>query len=244
MARPTRFAAPGSTQHVIFRGTNQSAVFVEAADYRFFLDCLEAACSARGCRIHAYVLMTNHVHLLVTPDSKSAIARVLQSVARRYVWRFNDIYQRSGHLWGGRYKATVIQNDRYLFTCSRYIELNPVRAGLAANPYDYPWSSYRANAVGFSDSLLTPHDRYLALGRDPETRRLAYRALFSEALSDSTVTEIRDATNKCWPLGSKRFRDEISGHLARRREPSAGSRQSRALKLESDSSTPTAPTGV
>ena len=220
MPRRLRFAPPGVAQHVILRGNNKSAVFVDGADYSFFCSSLERACGEHGCHVHAYVLMTNHVHLLVTPDTERAIGRALQTLASRYVRRFNLIYQRTGHLWGGRYHAAVINTEQYLFTCHRYIELNPVRAGLASHARDYPWSSYRANALGVSDRLVTPHERYVALGRSASAQQVAYRALFSEELTDSTLAEIRDSTKRGWALGSKRFRDEIAAHL-RRRKPHA-----------------------
>ncbi len=218
MPRLPRYAAPGLPQHVIQRGNNRSACFAVDADYRFFRDCLWTASEQHGCRIHAYVFMTNHVHLLMTPTSDTAIGKVMQSVGRRYVQRFNTTYGRTGTLWEGRYKATVIETESYLFACYQYIELNPVRAGLVANPRDYPWSSHRANAFGRHDRLVSPHDSYLALGRDEIERRAAYRGMFDIALDDSTVSEIRDATHKGWALGSKKFRREVAALVKRRTE--------------------------
>ena len=206
-------------QHVIQRGNNRSAMFVTHADYRFFLECLRAACEKHGCNPHAYVLMTNHVHLLVTPPTTSCIGCMMQSVYRRYVRRFNDAHGRTGPLCDGRYKATLVDTEQYLFACHKYIELNPVRAGLVSHPGHYFWSSYAANALGATDPLVTPHERYQALGCDPSSRRRAYRALFGEPLLDSTLEDIRDATNNGWALGSKRFRDEIATLLARRVQP-------------------------
>jgi putative transposase len=220
LARPLRFVAPHIPQHVVLRGNNKSIVFVEHADYSYFREALQVACVRYGCEVHAYVLMTNHVHLLVTPSTPCGIPRVMQSVGRRYVRRFNEIYGRSGHLWGGRYRAIAVETERYLFTCYRYIELNPVRAALVTDPHDYPWSSHRANAFGITDSLVTHHERYTGLGRDRPSQQFAYRALFSEAISESTLAEIRNATNKTWALGSRRFRDEVAAHLARRTQSS------------------------
>ena len=214
-------------QHVIQRGTNRSVIFVADADYRFFRACLREACNEHGCQVHAYVLMTNHVHLLMTPMSASGIADAIQSVGRRYARRFNDTYQRTGHLWGGRYKATLVDTEQYLWACHQYIELNPVRAGLTADPGAYRWSSHRANALGDTDTLVTPHERYHALGPDARVRRGAYRAFFSEVVSDSTLRTIRDATNKGWPLGSKRFREEVAALLARRTQPAFRGRRPR-----------------
>jgi putative transposase len=227
LARMPRYAAPGLPQHVIQRGTNRSALFVAHSDYRFFRECLRTACEEHGCRVHAYVLMTNHVHLLVTPSTASGLGHVMQSVCRRYVRRFNDTHRRTGTLCQGRYKATVVDAEQYLFACYRYIELNPVRAGLVTVPGDYQWSSHRANALGVSDPLVTPHERYDALGPDRRARQAAYRALFEEALPDATLADIRDATNKGWALGSKRFRDEIAARLARRTEPARRGRRPR-----------------
>ena len=215
MPRPLRYTPSGTVHHLTFRGNNRSAVFVDGADYGSFCSSLERACRAHGCRVHAYVLMTNHVHLLATPESERSFARVLQTVASLYVRRFNRLYQRSGHLWGGRYYSTVVSTEAYLFTCYRYIESNPVRAGLTPHPGDYPWSSYRANALGVSDRLVTPHERYLALGRGLSAQQLAYRALFTEELSDSTLAEIRDSTKRGRALGSKRFREEVAAHRRR-----------------------------
>ena len=227
MARLPRYAAPGMSQHVIQRGTNRSALFAADSDYRFFRECLRTACKQHRCQVHAYVFMTNHVHLLMTPTTASGLGKVMQSVGRRYVQRFNDTYQRTGTLWEGRYRATLVDSEEYLLACHRYIELNPVRAGLVGDPGDYPWSSHGANALGARDPLVTPHERYHALGGDARARQAAYRALFGETLPDSTLGAIRDATNGGWALGSKRFRDEIAALLARRTQPGRRGRRPR-----------------
>jgi len=218
MPRLPRYAAPGVPQHVIQRGNNRCACFAVETDYRFFRDCLTAACEKHGCRIHSYVFMTNHVHLLVTPSTETAVGQVMQSVGRRYVGHFNSTYQRTGTLWEGRYKATVIDAESYLFACYRYIELNPVRAGLVEDPRAYPWSSHGANAFGARDTLVSPHARYTQLGRHDRERQAAYRGFFDIALDESTVTTIRDATQKGWTLGSKKFRREIAALVGRRAE--------------------------
>lgn len=230
MPRLPRCTPPGVPQHVIQRGNNRCACFGVDADYRFFRDCLSVACEKHGCRIHAYVLMTNHVHLLVTPSTETAIAQVMQSVGRRYVWYFNRAYRRTGTLWEGRYKATVIESASYLFACSRYIELNPVRAGLTDNPAAYPWSSYDANALGKRDALISPHDLYLQLGRRPSVRRAAYRNSFDVALDETTITAIRNATQKGWTLGSRKFRREIAALVGRRTEALRVWRSSRGIE--------------
>jgi putative transposase len=163
--------------------------------------------------------MTNHVHLLITPLNACGISRVMQSVGRRYVGYFNSAYQRTGTFFEGRFRAAPVDCERYLLTCSRYIELNPVRGGLSVDPAHYPWSSHCANAFGEIDPLVTPHELYRALGVSPARRRTAYRALFADAVEDSLLHEIREATNKGWALGSERFRREIAALAERRAEP-------------------------
>ena len=164
MARLPRFSLTGVPQHVIQRGNNRQACFAADEDYRFYLDCLRDASQRYRCAIHAYVLMTNHVHLLVTPGETGAISRFMQHVGRRYVQHFNFLYQRSGTLWEGRYKSSLVDAENYLLTCYRYIEMNPVRAAMVREPVEYRWSSHRANALGHPDSVLTPHALYLPDG--------------------------------------------------------------------------------
>lgn len=159
-------------------------IFAAAADYRFFRDALVEAATKYGLAIHAYVWMTNHIHLLASPESGHAISQVFQSVGRRYVQYFNAIYRRTGTLWEGRYRATVVESERYLLTLMRYIELNPIRAGMVLHPGDYLWSSYRRHAQGESGvnaDWLTPHPEYLKLGQSDPERQSAYRQLFQAA---------------------------------------------------------------
>ena len=148
MARHPRFALPGHPQHVIQRGNNRDIIFVADEDYQFYRDRLAEACRRFGCHLHAYVFMTNHTHLLMTPSTAAGISQVMQSLGRVYVQYFNYRYHRTGTLWEGRFKATLIDTDRYLMTCHRYIELNPVRAGLVQRPEEYGWSSFLRNALG------------------------------------------------------------------------------------------------
>jgi putative transposase len=219
MARQPRFFAPGEAQHAIQRGNNREPIFATEDDYRFYLDCLKKAAQAHGLSIHAYVLMTNHVHLLVTPDYEESLPRALQSVGRRYVQYFNYTYRRTGTLWEGRYRATVIDSERYLLTCMRYVELNPVRAGMVAHSVYYPWSSFAANAQGETDALLTPHELYCRLGRSSGERQAQYRQLFRAQLPKADVEAIRDSTNKAWVLGNDRFRQRIEDLSGRRSAP-------------------------
>ena len=179
MARPKRLWIKGVPQHVVQRGNNRQATFFCDDDYRFYLACLEEAVEKYQCDVHAYVLMTNHVHLLMVPEEQTSIARVMQSVGRRYVRYVNHVYERTGTLWEGRYKASLVDSERYLLTCYRYIELNPVRAGMVESPEEYKWSSYRAHARGEVNRLVTDAFEYTALGKTDELRQVAYRALFN-----------------------------------------------------------------
>lgn len=219
MARLPRYTVPGQPQHVIQRGNNRAALFGDAADYRFFHRCLVVATRQHLCRVHAYVLMTNHVHLLLTADLVGGIGKAMQSVGRRYVQHFNRRYARTGTLWEGRYRATLIDTEEYLLTCHRYVELNPVRAGLVDRPEDYRWCSHGTNAFGARDPLVTPHERYIALGHDPAARRCAYLALFRDDLDDRTLRAVRRATNSAWALGGERFQHAMRGVLNRRAAP-------------------------
>jgi putative transposase len=219
MARLPRYFVPDQAQHVIQRGNNRQLVFAADDDYQFFLDCLKDAAERHGCATHAYVLMTNHVHLLTTAQNESSLPKMLQSVGRRYVQYFNYTYRRTGTLWEGRYRATLIDSDPYLLICSRYIELNPVRANLVRDPSEYPWSSYHGNAAGKEDLLLIPHPLYNALGRSLEERQAAYRGLFRVHLDEKTLAELREATNKAWVLGNGRFKEETQALAGRRVAP-------------------------
>lgn len=232
MARQPRFVLPGQPQHVIQRGNNRDVIFASEDDYLFYLEKLELACDRFGCDLHAYVLMTNHVHLLLTPQSGDGISKVMQSVGRYYVQYFNHQYKRIGTLWEGRYKSTLLDSEHYLFTCYRYIELNPVRAGMVDHPSEYPWSSYRYNATGVTNPMITPHQMYTDLGRDVEERCSSYQALFHGHVEDRELDEIRDATNHSWVLGSEQFREQIESLTSRQTQPKArgGDRKSKVYK--------------
>jgi putative transposase len=219
MARLPRFFAQGEVQHVIQRGNNREPTFASDDDYAFYLDCLLRASEAHELTIHAYVLMTNHVHLLASPAHEQSLPKTLQSVGRRYVQYFNYTYQRSGTLWEGRYRATVVEAERYLLTCMRYIELNPVRAGMVEHPADHPWSSYRVNGQGESDPLVSPHQVYRGLGRSDEDRQSAYRQLFRAQVAKDDLEAIRESTHKGWVLGNDRFRAKIERLSGRRASP-------------------------
>jgi len=191
-------------------------VFTCATDHRFYLDCLRDASRAYDVSIHAYVMMTNHVHFLASPAHPQALPRMMQSLGRRYVGRFNFLYGRTGTLWEGRYKSTLIDTECYLFACLRYIELNPVRAGIVAAPGDYRWSSYGANVCGDHDPIVTPHPSFLALGATGAERRDVYRRMFCDPVAEDTVRAIRDATQFEWALGGEAFRRKVESSTGRR----------------------------
>lgn len=219
MPRLPRYVLPGYPQHVIQRGTDRCPIFRSDRDFAFFHERLRAACRVHGCLVHAYVFMTNHVHLIVTPEQRDSISRTMQVVGTRYVQFFNAEHGRTGALWEGRYKATLIETDRYLLACYRYVELNPVRAGMVAHPGEYRWSSYHVNAGGRLDGLVTPHGVYLSLGRSAAERLAAYRRLFDDSLDRETLRDIRNATQKGWALGSDSFQKEMEGLSQRRTRP-------------------------
>lgn len=210
---------PGVPMHLKQRGNNRQACFVSDEDYRFYLDWLKEYADKTGCLIHAYVLMTNHVHLLVTPPSPDGIGAMMKALGQRYVQYFNRTYRRSGTLWEGRFRSCLTQEEGCLLACQRYLELNPVRAAMVDHPGEYRWSSYGANAQGQGDVLLRPHALYLGLGANPEVRQAAYRELFRFQLDPGVVDEIRQATNGNYALGSARFAEQIAHLLGRRVQP-------------------------
>lgn len=209
MARQPRFTIAGVPQHAVQRGNNRQSIFRSSRDYSIYLYWLAEACTGYGLELHAYVLMTNHVHLLATPIRTTSISKVMQSLGRRYVQYFNRKYQRTGTLWEGRYRATVVDTARYFLTCTRYIEQNPLRAGLVGEPAEYPWSSYRRNALCQRDDLITEHEIYRRLGETAADRATAYSALCRERLVPASLNAIREATNKAWALGAKEFSAEV-----------------------------------
>jgi len=232
MARLPRIVVPGQALHIVQRGNNRQPCFFADDDYRYYLDCLTEAAARYGGQVHAYVLMTNHVHLLLTPQSPETPSMLLQSIGRRYVRYVNQLYRRSGTLWEGRYKSALIDSDRYLLTCSRYIELNPVRARMVGHPGDYPWSSYRSNTGEAETPLISPHPLYLALGRSPAARCLAYRALFERHIDSQDLLAIREATEAGVVLGTDRFKEQIEETLQRQvdRIPHGGDRKSETFR--------------
>ena len=189
---------------------------------------MSAACE-HGCQIHAYILMTNHVHLLVSPAKVDGLGKMMQMLGRYYVQYFNHNYQRTGTLWEGRYRASLISSEQYLFTCMRYIELNSLRAGMVEDPSEYPWSSYHHNALGKTNFLIQSHVEYCRLGKTPAEQQQAYQSLFQIPLEPKLLHEIRETTNKNRTLGDSKFKQAVARQLSRRVELSAkgGDRKSK-----------------
>ena len=218
MPRRPRIHLPGQPLHIVQRGHNREACFFCEEDYHSYLHWLGAALAGTGCQLHAYALMTNHVHLLLTPPDAGAVPRLMISLGRRYVQYINRSYRRTGTLWDSRYKSSLIHADGYLLACMRYIERNPVRAALVDDPAHYRWTSYRANGLGQPDERLTPHEVYLTLGATNAVRRKAYRELFRAELDAAAVDEIRLALNQNQPLGDSRFYARVARAVGERRE--------------------------
>ncbi len=219
MPRPPRFNLVDVPQHVIQRGNNRQGTFFKDSDFQHYLECLKAAADKYSCAVHAYVLMSNHVHLLMTPRAPNAVSKVMQSLGRRYVRYVNDTYRRTGTLWEGRHGAGLVDSERYLLACYRYIEMNPVRARLVKDAADYPWSSHRHHARGEYSGLIVDHPVYEALGASAGERRAAYRELFRDPMEDGLLHDIRPSVNRSWVLGRERFKDEIEAALRRRVRP-------------------------
>ena len=185
------------------RGVNKSLCFANDADRGLYLAMLEEVASRVPCAVHAYVLMSNHVHLLVSPIEAVGPSLLMKNLGQRYVQAFNRRHARTGTLWEGRFRSCVVDSEDYLFRCYQYVEMNPVRAGMVSNPREYSWSSYRANAEGAGSRLLTPHSLYLSLGADANHRSARYRDLFLDELSAEDLGRIREATHRGGSLGSR-----------------------------------------
>jgi putative transposase len=224
MPRRTRIHLDGFPLHVVQRGHNRQRCFFSDADHAKYLWWLAEALREAECALHAYVLMTNHVHLLLTPARATAIPNIMMSVGRRYVHYINRKYGRTGTLWDSRYRSSIVQTDRYLLACQRYIELNPVRADMVADPAQYRWSSYRRNALGMRDDMVTQHPLYLDLGLDDASRLGAYRRLFGSQRLTRETDELRIALNQGQPFGDGRFLKVVEEVTGARREVRARGR--------------------
>ncbi len=216
MARPPRLSLPTYPHHVIQRGNNRQPIFLAPKDYQVFLECLREAKLKCRVRLYAYVLMTNHVHLLVEPEHEGDLSRFMQSVGRRYVRYFNASHERTGTLWEGRFKSAMVSRDEYLIACSRYIELNPVRAGMVPHPREYRWSSYPGRALGRPDPLLDEDPWYVTLGDTPHARAAIYAQWLEASVVDDEWDRIRTATQQGRVVGSDAFQETIGGQVGRR----------------------------
>ena len=233
MPRLPRLNLAGVPQHVVQRGNNKQVCFFVENDYVVYLSKLKEYGEKYSVSIHSYILMTNHVHLLLTPEKEGrGVSQLMQSLGRYYVRYINKTHGRTGTLWEGRFKSTLVDSERYLLTVSRYIELNPVRALMVDHPAEYVWSSYQKNAVGKKVSLITPHRCYQLLGSNNKERQLVYRSFFDEIIPEQTLKEIRDALNKAWVLGDGRFKQQIEEQTGRRASPMGrgGDRKSEAYR--------------
>jgi len=216
MPRKPRMFLPGVPNHIVQRGNNREATFFSIADYNFYLECLLDAITKYKAEVHAYVLMTNHVHILLTPHEADSMSLIMQSIGRRYVQYINKRYFRTGTLWEGRYKASLVDSENYLLACSRYIELNPVTAKMVSGPEEYPWSSFGCNGLGNDDPLISAHEVYKRLGSTVEKQRRLYRALFSIKQDKLDGKLIGSALNFSVPTGDKRFQQQIQKAIGRK----------------------------
>jgi putative transposase len=209
MPRKPRFFLPNIPVHVVVRGNARQVVFVEDSDKQAYLGWLKEASEKEKVSIHAYVLMDNHVHILLSTNEPRHISRVMQHIGRKYVPYFNHKYGKSGTLWEGRFKGSMIESEQYLLCCYRYIELNPVRANMVKKPEEWKWSSYACNAYGENNPLIRPHEVYLAIDKDEEKRVEYYRASFRQVLDSSLINDLRSAVQTGTPLGNDKFKVEV-----------------------------------
>jgi putative transposase len=206
MPRQLRVFVPDVAAHVTHRSTDRQVCFRADNDRILYLQFLRELSERHHVRIHAYCLMGNHVHLLLSPSSGDGCQLMMKGLAQRYSLYFNRTHGRCGALWGGRYYSCIAESALYVLACYRYIEMNPVRAGMTSHPAGYRWSSYRSNANGYDDGLVTPHDEFLALGTEELKRRRAYEGLFNESLELAVVERIRASTAGGYPLASDSFK--------------------------------------
>ena len=213
MARRLRHILPGVAVHIVQRGVNRVCCFRTETDYLVYRSLLRQLSQKYDCAVHAYCLMTNHVHLLLTPASAESCIGLMRDLGRRYVPYFNRRYERTGTLWEGRFRSCIVESASYVLACHRYIELNPVRAEMVDQPSAYPWSSHAGNSGAQPDPFLSPHAEFLALSADAEKRHRAYRGLFDQLIDEATLEAIRDATNAGYPLASEAFKNSVIAPL-------------------------------
>jgi putative transposase len=219
MARLPRLVVPNHLHHIIARGNNGLPIAIDDADCQYFLSSLRDSAQRSGVAIHAYVLIPGRVQLMVTPSDVEGLGKLMQDIGRHYVPYFNARHGRSGNLWEGRFRATVLEADNYFLACAQLIELQPVAAGLVTEPSSYRWSSYAHHSGTQREVWLADHPAYWALGNTPFEREAAYHQLSQTALSNEMKAEIEAATNKSWPLGSEEFLRRLSKLTSRRLEP-------------------------
>lgn len=219
MARQPRLIVPDIALHIVQRGVDRQDCFSEETDRLVYLSLLRELCAETRCAVHAYCLMTNHVHLMLTPATDDGPSVLMRKVGQRYVPYFNRRYGRTGTLWEGRFKSCLVESARYVLGCHRYIECNPVRAGMARDPGEYPWSSHHGNVGLAVDVLLTPHAEYMALGLTASAGRAAYRSLFDTPQDPAVVQAIREATNGGYPLVGEALKRKLAKHARRTLEP-------------------------
>lgn len=228
MPRRARLKLLGYPLHVIQRGVDRCITFREKDDYVLYLGLLNELAPRFECDLHAYVLMTNHVHMLLTSRRPDGASQLMHRMGVRYVQHFNRSYHRTGPLWSGRFRSCIVDSERYLFTCQRYIELNPVRAGMVRGAEQYPWCSHRANVGLEPSTMLVPHLLYRGLGATPTARARLYRQMFREQLAEDELVRIREAVNAGNALGDERFAaliEEATGRRARRGAPGRPKRE-------------------
>ncbi len=213
MPRRQRHFLPGVPSHIVQRGNNRQLCFFNQRDYVVYLDKLREYSVKFEVAIHSFVLMSNHVHILATPSNTTGISQLMQSLGRYYVRYINGRYKRTGTLWEGRFNASLVDSQEYLLAVCRYIELNPVRAGMVVHPAQYPWSSFVCNALGKPIRLVTKHSVYLALGPTPYARQQVYCEFFKCKIPDLVLEQIRESSNKTWVLGGKRFKKRVELQL-------------------------------
>jgi putative transposase len=234
MPRRARLMLAGMPVHITHRGNNRQECFYQDSDRAFYLFHLRRLLPRAQCSLHAYCLMSNHVHLLLTPAAIDSCARLMKGVAQLHTQYVNRTYGRSGSLWEGRFHSCVVQSQDYLLNCYRYVERNPVDARVCAHPGEYEWSSYHTNAGGIFDAAITQHAEYLALGGTVDSRRAAYCELLAVPLDPKTVDEIRDATNGNFALGNEKFKRLVSIALGRRAYRAAPGRPSQRTTSDKD----------
>ncbi|HUR88436.1 MAG TPA: transposase [Ramlibacter sp.] len=216
MARLPRLTLPGYPHHIIQRGNNRQAIFASPADYERLLGSMEEYAKKFGVAIHSYVLMSNHFHLLATPQDAQGVPQLMQALGRSYVRYFNNRQERTGTLWEGRYKSTLIQAERYLLACMVYIDLNPVRAGIAVDPAEYPWSSHHHYVGRRADKLVAPHPLYWEMGNTPFARELAYADLVRAGIGSQQQQALTNATFRGWALGEADYVEDLQRRTERR----------------------------